>query len=118
MPTNGRPRRPEPATVEVLGEHISISDENGEIIYWDQEEWMSDPTIVPAIVNAVTIGLSDGGAELRRIIGNNSERRLCSLCEKPVALAHRRAHLITHNANAADMTAEEVISMFTERKAP
>lgn len=112
------PRSHEPATVEVLGEHISISDANGEIIYWDQQEWMDDPTIVPAIVNAVTIGLEQGGTALRHVIGNNSERVLCSLCDKPVALAHRRAHLIGHNANAEDMTAEEVIAMFTERKAP
>jgi hypothetical protein len=44
------------------------------------------------------------------------EGQRCTVCQHLVALDHRREHLIAHNAGAADMTAEEVIDMYTEEE--
>ena len=45
-------------------DYISISDKQGEIVYWDINEWIQEPQVVFSIVNAVKMALS--GIDLRR----------------------------------------------------
>ena len=41
-------------TVEIYPEEITISLEDGtEVVHWVEDEWLEDPTIVPAIANAI-----------------------------------------------------------------
>jgi hypothetical protein len=48
-------------------DYIEIMDGTDELIYWDIEEWKSDPQIVFSIANAVKLALTDPD-ELKRII--------------------------------------------------
>jgi hypothetical protein len=46
--------------IEVASSNIAIySNAGDEYIYWDQTEWEEDPSIVPNIVNAVSLALED-----------------------------------------------------------
>jgi len=49
---------------------IYISDDLGEIVCWVQDEWEEDPTIVPAICNAIKMFYLDGPAALRASINH------------------------------------------------
>ena len=41
-------------TVEIYPEEITIYMEDGtEVVHWVEDEWEEDPTIVPAIANAI-----------------------------------------------------------------
>jgi len=41
-------------TVEIYPEEITISTADGlEVVHWVEDEWQEDPTIVPAIANAI-----------------------------------------------------------------
>lgn len=58
------------AKVDVYADHVSISDDAGEIVYWDSAEWTEDPSILPAIVQAVVLALTNGPEAVRKqIIG-------------------------------------------------
>ena len=40
--------------VDICKEEITISTENGlEVVHWVEDEWNEDPSIVPAIANAI-----------------------------------------------------------------
>lgn len=40
--------------IEILQEEITISLESGvEVVHWVEDEWIEDPTILPAIANAI-----------------------------------------------------------------
>lgn len=108
------PRGAEPAQVVVTGDFVVLGDSNGEIVAWNESEWREDPSIVPAIINAVRVGLAEGGPALRLLVGSSSERRVCSVCDAFVALSDRRSHLEGHDEKAVDMTAEEVIDMYSK----
>ena len=46
--------------VEVCEEEITISTEDGlEVVHWVCDEWEEDPTIVPAIANAIHLAYTD-----------------------------------------------------------
>lgn len=63
-----------PLLVEVNDGGVYIYDNNGEeIVCWVKSEWEEDPTIVPAIINAVNIVLTLGPDELRKMIGRGSD---------------------------------------------
>lgn len=55
-------------SVEVEYDFVSISDENDEIVYWDVVEWQEDPSVTISIVNAVSIALTLGAEELRKML--------------------------------------------------
>lgn len=55
-------------SVEAEYDFVSISDENGEIVYWDVVEWQEDPSVTISIVNAVSIALTLGAEELRKML--------------------------------------------------
>jgi len=44
-----------PLKIEICPEEITISTkrDNIEVVHWVEDEWIEDPTIVPAIVNAI-----------------------------------------------------------------
>ena len=46
--------------VEILEEEITISLEDGtEVVHWVEDEWLEDPTIVPAIAEAVNLAYTN-----------------------------------------------------------
>ena len=46
--------------IEIYDEEITISLENGtEVVYWVEDEWLEDSTIVPAIANAIHMAHTD-----------------------------------------------------------
>lgn len=53
--------------VECTNDHISISDDKGEIVYWDRAEWKEDPILLPIIANACY--LAGVGEDVRAILG-------------------------------------------------
>ena len=44
---------------------IEIADGDEEVLYWHKDEWREDPDIVPSIVNAVFLALTQPDALLR-----------------------------------------------------
>lgn len=38
--------------IKYTEDSISISDSLGEIVYWDKQEWVEDPTLVLSIAHA------------------------------------------------------------------
>lgn len=58
-----------PLHVEFFEDAIGIYKDafGGELLYWTQQEWEEDPTVVFSIVNAVVMALNDPD-ELRRKI--------------------------------------------------
>lgn len=61
-------------SVEIDPLAICISDEDGEIVYWDRAEWEEDPDVVAVIANAVKLYYTEGPAALRRRILLKGER--------------------------------------------
>jgi hypothetical protein len=64
----GEPSGPE---VEVGDDSIHIYEGDQEIVMWDREEWEEDPSIVPAIANAIRLAYTDMDT-LRNLIANKS----------------------------------------------
>ncbi len=52
--------------VECKEDHISISDDKGEVVYWDRAEWRDDPLLVPTIAHACYLAAM--GADLRAFL--------------------------------------------------
>lgn len=102
--------------VEANDDCVIIHGHQGVIAHWDREEWVANPSLVPFIASCVAVGMESGEAALRHILCPGSDRRVCSACDELVDLQRRREHLLSHTANAADMTAEEVIDMFTHQE--
>ena len=47
-------------TIKIDNEEITISTSNGvEVVHWVEDEWQEDPTIVPAIANAIHLAHTD-----------------------------------------------------------
>jgi len=53
------------AYVEVDEDHVAIGDDNGEIIYWDRQEWIENPDLAPIIANAIKLLYEQGGSVVR-----------------------------------------------------
>lgn len=51
--------------VFIGSDYISISDEKGEIVYWDCQEWYDDPDIIVPITEAIRLALTEGGDAVR-----------------------------------------------------
>ncbi len=49
-------------------DYIRLEDEQGEIVYWDKQEWIDDPDLVITIANAIIYGNALGGAAVRELI--------------------------------------------------
>jgi len=46
--------------IDICSEEITISMRDGtEVVHWVEDEWVEDPTIVPAIANAIHLAHSD-----------------------------------------------------------
>ncbi len=39
-------------TIACSPDSISIKDSKGEIVYWDKQEWLEDPSLIISIANA------------------------------------------------------------------
>lgn len=55
------------AKVEFGDDYISVSDAKGEIVYWDEQEWIEDTSLVKRIANACY--LAGKGEDLRKRFG-------------------------------------------------
>lgn len=53
------------STVDVSEDEVRLMDGEHEIVCWVKDEWEADPSIVPAIVNAIKILYERGPKELR-----------------------------------------------------
>ena len=53
--------------VEITSDHIALFDGEEELIYWDQEEWREDPSVVPPIAAAITLGFTEGPDAVRSL---------------------------------------------------
>jgi hypothetical protein len=63
-----------PELVELTEDAVYIHDTDGdEIVCWVQSEWEDDPTIVPSIINAVKVVLTEGPDALRKMISGGDE---------------------------------------------
>jgi len=47
--------------IEIFPEEITVTTINDkiEVVHWTEDEWIEDPTIVPAIVNAIHLAHTD-----------------------------------------------------------
>ena len=62
--------------VEIEADGIYITKDNGEeVVMWDEQEWRDDPTVVPAIANAVRLALTNP-ADLRDKLSIWNKERL------------------------------------------
>ncbi len=61
-----------PGEVRVESDHVCITDPRGEIVYWDQHEWMEDPGVVAVIVRAVRLNFQHGSIGVREMIVSTS----------------------------------------------
>jgi hypothetical protein len=55
-------------TVDIHSDSIVLMDEKGEIVYWDRQEWIDDPSLVLLIANAINQGHINGGSAVRLLI--------------------------------------------------
>jgi hypothetical protein len=57
----------------ITGEDITLLDDDKELIYWHADEWIGDPSLVPAIANAIRLGYVGGAAAVkeRLALGRN-----------------------------------------------
>lgn len=60
-------------------DYIKISDKNGEVVYWNEEEWKENSSIVFSIANAVKLACE--GKNIRKIVG----KILCDRCKINIA---------------------------------
>ena len=68
-----------PIRIVFNDDNIRLLDENDhEIVMWDQAEWEEDPTVVYSIVNAVRIGMAEGGRYLRQTLSDAESLRAAS----------------------------------------
>lgn len=51
--------------VEIEYDFISISDDEGEIVRWVEDEWRDDPEIITSIANAIHLAYTRGTKVLR-----------------------------------------------------
>lgn len=58
----------------VTGDDVTIRDSHREAAYWHRDEWVQDPAVVPAIINAVRLAYEDP-TEFRRRLGDASPAR-------------------------------------------
>ena len=63
--------------VEITGEYgddndggIHINDEHGEIVMWDSQEWIDEPSLVFVIASAIREVYENGPASLRLRVKN------------------------------------------------
>lgn len=49
-------------------DHIAISDNFGEIVYWNRTEWEEDSSVVTAIANAIRLYYKEGPEALRQLV--------------------------------------------------
>lgn len=59
--------------ISIGEDHVTISDAQGEIVHWVEDEWMDDPTVTLAIANAINIYHTTGPMILRAMIGKRLE---------------------------------------------
>lgn len=50
---------------------VTIYGYNSEIISWDQQEWIEDPSVVIAIVNCIAMGAEKGAFEVAKMVGKD-----------------------------------------------
>ena len=53
---------------DVQESYIAMFDGDQELVYWDEAEWMEDPSLAVNIANAVHIGYTQGAHAVRNII--------------------------------------------------
>jgi hypothetical protein len=83
-------------------EFVAIGDELGEIVYWDQNEWIEDPSLVETIVNAVAISISEGGATLRLMLSPEVQDFILEEPNPEAEHAERTAYLSWEPYNTHD----------------
>ena len=55
--------------IQIEDDHVTISDEHGEIAHWVSDEWEEDSTVTAAIANAINVYHTEGAKALRKRIG-------------------------------------------------
>lgn len=59
--------------IEISDDEIVIYDRSGnEIVRWVSDEWITDPTIIVSIANAINIANIDGDDKLINILNDNN----------------------------------------------
>lgn len=56
-------------SIDVYEQGIIISDDQGEIVSWVDDEWIKEPEIIPSILYAMKLYYEQGPETLRSIIG-------------------------------------------------
>lgn len=54
--------------IEIGEDHVTISDAQGEIVHWVEDEWIEDSAVTLAIANAIHIYHTTGPMTLRAMI--------------------------------------------------
>ncbi len=54
--------------VEITPDHILLADDEGEIVYWDKQEWVDDPQLTINIAVAIHNGHLYGTTFLRNLL--------------------------------------------------
>ena len=55
--------------VDIGADHVALFDRDQELVYWTQQEWEEDPSLVITIANAIRILYEEGGQGIRDRIG-------------------------------------------------
>lgn len=61
----------ERGSIEIENDHVTISDQHGEIAHWIVDEWTKDPSMATAMANAIKIFYEQGPGVLRKLIGKS-----------------------------------------------
>ena len=53
---------------EITNDRVTLRDGNEEIAHWTRDEWQEYPDLILAVVNAVTIGYTQGADAVRDLL--------------------------------------------------
>ena len=66
------PKSKSKAKAFICSTYISLSDQFGEIVYWDAREWKEDPSITPKIAFAIRMLYERGPEAVRKLLKENT----------------------------------------------
>lgn len=89
-------------TVEIDGEYgdedgggVHISDEHGEIVMWDSQEWIDEPSLVFVIASAIREVYENGPGSLRARVGNPATPVAKEACDMRIVCLDKHVRPLT-----------------------
>jgi len=70
--TCGSSGKLESISVSAMADYICLSDEDGEIVYWDRQEWLDDPDLCVTIAATINYGMTHGAVAVRSMLSSKN----------------------------------------------